>query len=1189
MARRPASSTRDRSRPTARGRSTPARQSLQSRILSRVLVISIAPMLFIGMIALVSLVGLSRSAEQDVAASREELRQDVVGPAVRRDAAGVAREVERLLAERVADVVELSVSPLLVSAAGEAATDVGDALVATPITELEQQYAGSRRLAGGSDAERHLRAIAKRQAVFRQLLFTERNGFTVGSSSNPEHLSNSGEPWWSTAWDDGFFIGPVERLGTDAYGLTVAARIGEQGTDEHAGVVKAIINVRVLQRTTDRIARDSGSDVTLLTGEGELLAETVSDHDASRLLNPEIELDAERAETVERALGSNEPGVALTESSVAGFAPVSTVDGRLRRLLQRFDNLDQDPISWIAVVERPIDAAFAPLARLSDVSDGLSATARTFAIIVVVALLLSLIAAFLVSTRLAQRIVGPLRSLGATARNIADHQLPVLVHRAQRPGAGRDTDLPVLPAVELRTNDEIEDVADAFNIVSSTAADLAADQARSRRNVARMFVSLGRRNQNLLSRQLEFIDRLERDTSDPDLLDDLFRLDHLATRMRRNAESLLVLAGEEPARRWSEPVSLTSVVRGAISEVEDYRRVTLDGVDEAQLAGAAVADVTHLLAELIENATQFSPPDTPVDVVGRRVVDGYALAVVDDGVGMSEEQLEDANRRIDASPMVDRVPSSFLGLFVVGRLAARHRIRVRLGESTTEGVTAKVLLPTALIDPPVPTGVAGNRGPALEAGALPDDAAEGAAAHDVTAAESDADGVGIDVADDTATERTHVSASVVRERRPAFDQTAPPIPGRGGRTWSSEERTSSRAPFDHIEMRGLTDDEVDLRDAETEPDVGPAESDDRSSTVDEHGPDDGAAAGPPDEAVDLGLDLREPSEVRDDRPDTATQEPGEPWSGDGAFDDLAYTGEARYPPVGDSAPTDVEVAEDAFGAEPVAGSAIGADRAEVGDVVAGDVVAEPVARDRAAATDGPGDLETEVVSDEPNDVETAGEPVTTDRRDQPTADDVGAWWTGDLGPHEPAEGSLDDIWAPHDTTVFPADDRPAPGATDGTPAPGGTEDTRPPAATDDDPLIEPAPLDDDPLVEPAPLDDDRPAAVTEAEDDPRDAAPVLEVRRRASRREGAAGGPANGRALLRTERTPAADDAAPSEPSPSRATTNAEVTDEHGVTLTAAEHEARATRDRLSRFQRAVQEGRSQTRSRHNGGEHHDA
>jgi signal transduction histidine kinase len=302
-----------------------------------------------------------------------------------------------------------------------------------------------------------------------------------------------------------------------------------------------------------------------------------------------------------------------------------------------------------------------------------------------------------VSTRLANGIVRPLRTLRRTAHDIADRQLPALIDQVQN--SESEDDLPAVPSVELDTDDEVEDVAEAFNVVRRTAVELAAEQARSRRNVSRMFVSLGRRNQGLLSRQLEFIDRLESEESNPELLDNLFRLDHLATRMRRNAESLLVLAGEQPSRRWSEPVSLTDVVRGAVAEVEDYQRVNLEGIDEAQLVGSAVGDVSHLLAELIENATHFSPPDSSVMVLGRRVTDGYALAIVDDGVGMTEEQLHAANERIEASPQIERVPSSYLGLFVVGRLAARHEIKVRLVESTTEGVTAKVLLPNTLVEP----------------------------------------------------------------------------------------------------------------------------------------------------------------------------------------------------------------------------------------------------------------------------------------------------------------------------------------------------------------------------------------------------------------------------------------------------------------------------------------------------------
>ena len=1151
MARRSASPTRDRSRSSARGRSTPGRQSLQSRILSRVLVISIAPMLFIGMIALASLMGLSQSAERNVEASREELTQDVAGRTVRTDASGAAREVERLMAERMADVIDLSVSPLLSSAADEAAVIVGDTLVATPTEEVDETYAGPRRLARGAEAERHLRAIAKRQAVFRQLLFTERNGFTVGSSSKPEQLSNSETTWWSTAWDDGFYVGPVERFGERGYGLTVAARIGEQGTDQAAGVLRAIINLRALQQTVDRIAQDSGSDLTLFTDEGLLLAETVSDHDASRILNPEIELDDERAATVERALTSTDPGFVLTDTAVAGFAPLSSVDGRLRRLLQRFDGLDQPPIGWVVVVEQPRDAVFAPLDGLSEVSDGLSDTARTFGIIVLVALVASLVAAFAVSRRLAQRIVGPLRSLGTTARTIADDRLPVLVHRAQTPVDDRDTDLPMLPTVELNTNDEIEDVADAFNIVSSTAADLAADQARSRRNVARMFVSLGRRNQNLLSRQLEFIDRLERDTSDPDLLDDLFRLDHLATRMRRNAESLLVLAGEQPARRWSEPVSLTSVVRGAISEVEDYRRVTLDGVDEAQLAGAAVGDVSHLLAELIENATQFSPPDTPVEIVGRRMVDGYALAIVDDGMGMSTEQLDDANRRIDSSPMVDRVPSSFLGLFVVGRLAARHDIRVRLVESTTQGVTAKVLFPSALIDPPVPTGVAGDRdgGDRAAVAAAPGpptyDDTQGRPTDEPTPVAQERGDMWIDVTGDDAPDRTRVSASTVRDRDPAFDQTVPPSQGRRGRSWPSQERTSYRhVPFDEIEVRGLADDrrrddlvtdrddvtgrggEIDLREPVT--DVG-APDDDRADVVDEHGPRPDEPAAPPDEAADLAVDVREAADVR--RGPEVDDEVG--WSDDDGVDDLPYAGGVRYPSVADTAPEPAEfdpaVAEDAPAVD--------------------GVVADPAAPDRTAADAVPHDV------------------WARDETGTASVDDV---WTRDEAGAAPPDAAHDDVWVP---------------------------DHAPAAGTRfDDPRTDVTPdVDDRVDAEDRPADDASREDVTAP--DEADDGPVLEVRRRPSQRTGGNGTQANGRppagrALLRTEH-PASDDDASSEGSPRRAPSpataaDAEVTDEHGVTLTAAQREARAARDRLSRFQQAVQQGRSQT-SRRNGGEHHDA
>src|SRR6266545_1259150 len=198
------------------------------------------------------------------------------------------------------------------------------------------------------------------------------------------------------------------------------------------------------------------------------------------------------------------------------------------------------------------------------------------------------------------------------------------------------------------------------------------------------------------------VERLQRpdaqgDEADPDALENLFKLDHLATRMRRNAEDLIVLSGAEPPRRWSEPVPLPQVVRGAVAEVEDYQRIELLPIDDVGAVGHAVADIIHLLAELLENATSFSPPGTSVRVAGQPAATGYVLEIEDRGLGMSDEELLDANQRLANPPVVDFAVSRMLGLFVVGRLAQRYGIRVQLRHSWYGGVTALVLLPSALL------------------------------------------------------------------------------------------------------------------------------------------------------------------------------------------------------------------------------------------------------------------------------------------------------------------------------------------------------------------------------------------------------------------------------------------------------------------------------------------------------------
>ncbi|HEX2375642.1 MAG TPA: ATP-binding protein, partial [Actinomycetota bacterium] len=251
--------------------------------------------------------------------------------------------------------------------------------------------------------------------------------------------------------------------------------------------------------------------------------------------------------------------------------------------------------------------------------------------------------------------------------------------------------------------------------VHRVAIQVATEQAALRKSIGDMFLNLARRSQSLIDRQLELIDDLERTEADPDALENLFRLDHLATRMRRNAEDLIVLSGAEPARRWSQPVPLVDVVRAALAEVEDYNRVELLPIDDIGVAGQAVSDVVHLLAELIENATSFSPPGTKVQVAGQQVSNGYVLEIEDRGLGMSDDELVEANERLANPPMVDFALSRMLGLYVVARLAQRYNIKVQLRHSWYGGITALVLLPpTVAVRAPTPEALEApsRRGPA---------------------------------------------------------------------------------------------------------------------------------------------------------------------------------------------------------------------------------------------------------------------------------------------------------------------------------------------------------------------------------------------------------------------------------------------------------------------------------------------
>ncbi|BCJ45951.1 hypothetical protein GCM10010168_48990 [Actinoplanes ianthinogenes] len=305
----------------------------------------------------------------------------------------------------------------------------------------------------------------------------------------------------------------------------------------------------------------------------------------------------------------------------------------------------------------------------------------------------------------------PLAALAGEADRLAGVRLPDAVRRA---ADGEDTgppgDVPVAPGASA----EVRRVAAAFDRVQTTAYALATEQARLRRTTAESLADLGRRNQNLLRRQLGFITRLEREESSPGGLANLFELDHLATRMRRNAESLLVLVGAASPRQWPEPLPLADVIRAAVSEVEEYRRVVLRRLDDAMVQGAVASGLAHMLAELIENGLTFSPPDLEVEIHGRRIGDGYLIAICDQGVGMSDDDLNRANQRLRGEGDFMVGPAKFLGHYVVGRLAAEMHADVRLTPSAVTGVTARISLPAELLAETAQVEPAPAPEPALE-------------------------------------------------------------------------------------------------------------------------------------------------------------------------------------------------------------------------------------------------------------------------------------------------------------------------------------------------------------------------------------------------------------------------------------------------------------------------------------------
>jgi len=400
-----------------------------------------------------------------------------------------------------------------------------------------------------------------------------------------------------------------------------------------------------------------------------------------------------------RQIYGDEAARRLTKPLDGGIIEITSADKYRDRVLKDKDAMKREPRDyqdWFDQDKAKLDRMDSIESTLLDHMDEEARRLRADAnqetylngALIVLVLGISLVGAFVV----ARSMVRSLRRLQDTAQDVARRRLPELV-RQMSEAEPQDVDTSV-ESVGVHSRDEIGKVAAAFDDVHREAVRLAGEQALLRGNVNAMFTNLSRRSQGLIQRQLSLISELESREADPDQLSSLFKLDHLATRMRRNGENLLVLAGEEPGRRWTRPVPLVDVLRAAASEVEQYERIELNSVPTTEVAGRVVNDLVHLLAELLENATSFSSPQTKVKVTGHALPDGRVLVEIHDtGIGLSPEDLSSINERLANPPTVDVSVSRRMGLFVVGRLSLRHGIRIQLRPSDSGGTTALVMLP----------------------------------------------------------------------------------------------------------------------------------------------------------------------------------------------------------------------------------------------------------------------------------------------------------------------------------------------------------------------------------------------------------------------------------------------------------------------------------------------------------------
>ena len=532
-------------------------------------------------------------------------------------------------------------------------------------------------------------------------------------------------------------LSPVAAF--QAYSNIIGAQLQsfEASNQDNKGGTLAAISIGVVQ--SDRAIEMAGQEATL--ADGALADRGVLTGDARRLFD---------AAAASRRVYLSEAAALMPPSIEAGFAAIEASPN-----YQRFQSMEDqitgsagtgplpvNPTAWqaassgyLAALELTEFSAGAQLAALGaqHSSDLVTEAALAGGVgLAAVAVSLFLVIWF------GRKVTRDLTRLDGNVRAMAEERLPRVVDRLRR---GEDVDVPAeSPPPGKSGIREVSQIAGSFATVQQAAVAAAVEQAQLRQGINKVFLNISMRNQSLLHRQLGMLDGMERRTSDPAALADLFRLDHLTTRMRRHAEGLIILSGATPGRGWRDPVPIVDVLRAAVAEVEDYVRVDVVSESPDLVAGPAVNDVIHLVAELVENATVFSPPNTRIEVRADRVGTGLVAEVEDRGLGLSHEEIDDLNRSLANPSEFDLVNTEKLGLFVVSSLAARHNIGVSLRRSAYGGTTAILLMPFGVIvraeevDESTANGYAGEWRPFPPAarGREPEPEPRAPAAHDIS-------------------------------------------------------------------------------------------------------------------------------------------------------------------------------------------------------------------------------------------------------------------------------------------------------------------------------------------------------------------------------------------------------------------------------------------------------------------------